>query len=114
MFKDLKVGDNVILSNRVGDYVKIVSNITPSGLIKVDNMLFNPQSGRLRGGSGYDCTYISPVTEEALAKVKQQQNRNMAYNTATAIAGRLMKQPNPVVSNEFVEQLTTLLNSLRG
>ena len=69
--KDVQIGDMVFVHNGLSTYIKPVQKITPSGLIKVNGTLFNPD-GRMRGGSMYCHTYIEVATPEKIKEFKEQ------------------------------------------
>lgn len=73
--KNLKKGDSVILhfhsfsSSR--DLIKKVQRITPKGYIKVDNMLFNPDTGRVRGDNSYSYYRLLEATPAAAKRIEE-------------------------------------------
>lgn len=70
-FKNLKVGDKVFVYYTGHTAIKVVEKITPTGLIKVDGILFNT-NGRVRGGDTYCRTYIEIATPEKIEEFKQR------------------------------------------
>lgn len=70
-FKNLQVGDLVFVYYRSSTCVKPVQKITPSGLIKVDDNLFN-QNGHIRGGGSYCTTRIEIATPEKIEEFRQR------------------------------------------
>lgn len=70
-FKNLQVGDLVFVYYQSSTCVKPVQKITPSGLIKVDDNLFN-QNGRIRGGGSYCTTRIEIATPEKIEEFRQR------------------------------------------
>ncbi len=69
-FKNLKVGDKVFVCYTGRTAVRAVEKITPTGLIKVDGILFNI-NGSARGGGAYCRTHIEIATPEKIEKIKQ-------------------------------------------
>lgn len=69
--KNIQVGDMVFVYYQSCKCIKPVQKITPSGLIKVDGNLFNP-NGFIRGGGVYCTTYIEIATPEKIEEFRQQ------------------------------------------
>lgn len=70
-FKNLKVGDKVFVYYTGRTAIKAVEKITPTGLIKVDGILFNA-NGYARGGGAYCRTHIEIATPEKIEEFKQR------------------------------------------
>lgn len=83
--EDVKVGDVVIVHGRWSKKLAMVQSITPSGLIKVNNLLYYPD-GRQRGGSTWELTHISKATEEQIKEIKEEsciaQTLKRMHNTS--------------------------------
>lgn len=77
--KNLKVGDKVIVSCRMGDVIRTVEKITPAGNIKVNGTLFN-SNGLERGGDTWNMTYLHEATPEAVQKVTNKNIIQKAIN----------------------------------
>lgn len=70
--KNVKVGDIVLVDNpRRGKSLAIVKKITPSGLLKIGNMLFYP-SGEERTSDKWRWCMAYSLTETELAEFRQK------------------------------------------
>ena len=71
--ENLQVGDLVFVYYHSNTCIKAVQKITPSGLIKVDGLLFNNTDGYLRGRDKYFCqTHIEIATPEKIEDFKKR------------------------------------------
>lgn len=72
--KDLKVGDEVIVSGRFcADRIGVIEKITPKGFIKVGNELYNYKNGNKRTSNIWDCGSIRVATPDITKKIKEQE-----------------------------------------
>lgn len=55
---NLKSGDAIIICERNKERTCTVEKITPGGNIKVDGMLFNGKTGRIKSSDPYATAYI--------------------------------------------------------
>lgn len=94
--KDLKVGDKVIISHRLGKCVATVEKITPAGNIKANGTLFLP-SGMERGGNMWDRSFLSKATPEEVERIVVQNTISKAI--------KLMRQ----TSNITLEQAKSII-----
>ena len=75
--ENLKVGDLVFVSCRLGKSLKKVEKITPKGYIKVGATLFN-KDGSERGGDIWNKYFISEATPENVKKFQEKLIINKA------------------------------------
>ena len=68
--ENLKVGDYVFMSWRMGTSLRKVQKITPKGNIKVNGILFN-RDGSERGGDIWSKCYLSEATPEAIKSFRE-------------------------------------------
>jgi len=68
--KNLKVGDEVVVSGSFYESITTVKAITPKGFIRTeDNFLYN-QFGNLKSSEKWSRGHIEPLTQEFLEKAK--------------------------------------------
>lgn len=70
-FTKLQVGDLVFVHYRSTICIKPVQKITPTGLIKVNDNLFN-KNGFIRSSDKYNTTYIEIATPEKIEEFRQR------------------------------------------
>lgn len=70
--KNLKEGDLVIVQTRLCQHLRKVEKITPSGLIKVNGVLYN-KDGVMRGCSVWEVNVLHEATDEAVQQVRDIQ-----------------------------------------
>jgi hypothetical protein len=81
--ENLKVGDFVVVSCRLGRSLKKVEKITPKGYIKVGNTLFN-KDGSERGGDIWNKYFISEATPEKIKSFQEKLIINKAIKIMRA------------------------------
>lgn len=75
--KDLQISDKVILHSDKQLRVKQVGKVTKNYL-RVEGCLYNKDTGRLRGSTGFGFySYIEPATEERIKEVEETERREM-------------------------------------
>jgi hypothetical protein len=77
--KKLKAGDLVAVSGRSFTAIRKVEKITPSGLIKVNGVLFD-KNGCKRGCDTWSRTYLIEATPELIEKTRRSNAISTAYN----------------------------------
>ena len=77
--ENLKVGDYVFVSWRMGTSLRKVEKITPKGNIKVNGIIFN-KNGSKRGGDVWDTCYLSEATPEAIKSFQDEITIKKATN----------------------------------
>lgn len=70
--KNLKEGDLVIVETRLSSRIAKVEKITPSGLIKVNGVLYN-KNGLMRGGDSWNIPILREATDEVVQQVRETQ-----------------------------------------
>lgn len=70
--KNLKEGDLVIVESNLSSRIAKVEKITPSGLIKVNGVLYN-KDGFMRGGDSWNMPKLREATDEAVQQVRDIQ-----------------------------------------
>lgn len=99
--KNLKAGDKVIIAKAYSGQneaqkVQTVEKITPKGSIKVDNKLYSPENGDLKGNDSWIyIEYLKQATSENIEKIKQEKviriceqkfnTTNLTYDQAVKI-----------------------------
>lgn len=96
--KNLKIGDRVICDYCGGwqtkAYVSEVQAITPKGFIKVNGVLFKPETGSARGDWHYS---IREYTEEEAEEIKRHETVQKAF--------RVMKKTTEMSYNQALQVL---------
>lgn len=69
---NLKVGDNVFVSGRLGRSLCQVEKITPKGFIKVAGSLYTKE-GFVRGSDGWNFTSICPASDEEIKEFRKEK-----------------------------------------
>lgn len=85
--KKLKAGDEVVVCGRYHYTRQLVEKITPKGFIKVNGVLYNPDSGNARGGDVYWAQSLldinAPRTQEHLI---EQHKKGFVARTRKEVA----------------------------
>ena len=79
MSNEFKVGQKVFVISRYSKRLSKVEKITPSGLIKVDGVLYYPDGRERTSGICY-ANNIEVATEDAIYQFKKQIFINSVYN----------------------------------
>lgn len=84
--KQLKAGDDVVVSswNWVGCYYtkQKVERITPTGFIRVNNVLYRPQDGMSRQGQS---ELLDPTDEKTIRMLKEYNEKKFVHNIMNKI-----------------------------
>lgn len=68
-----EVGQLVLVTNYYGRKISKIEHITPSGLIRIDNELYN-KNGNLRGSQGFNKPFFKVISDvEASALMEEFQ-----------------------------------------
>ena len=94
--KNLKVGDYVFMSWRMGTSLRKVEKITPKGNIKVDGVLFN-KDGSERGGDVWNKCYLSEATPEAIKSFREELAIKKAIKLMREIKSITIEQANKII-----------------
>ena len=68
--QEWKVGEVVTMATDWGECTRKVDGITAKGFLRVAGNLYDPKSGRLRGGGTWCCEYIHKATPEDVSRIK--------------------------------------------
>lgn len=101
-FEDIKVGDKVILYRRYSKKVCEVERLTKNFVI-VDGDKFRKADGFSTGDRGFFSSSISRATEEMIAKVEEENKRDM-------IIKKIKNYPLDKLSTEELEKVYELIN----
>ena len=102
--ENLKVGDYVFVSCRMGTSLRKVEAITPKGNIKVNGMIFN-KNGSERGGDVWSKCYLSEATSEEIKSFREELTIKKAIKLM-----REIKTINIEQANKIIELLCTPQN----
>ena len=94
--ENLKVGDYVFMSWRMGTSLRKVEKITPKGNIKVNGILFN-KDGSERGGDVWSKRYLSKATSEAIKSFREELTIKKAINLMREIKSITIEQANKII-----------------
>ena len=94
--ENLKVGDLVFVSWRMGTYLRKVEKITPKGNIQVNGIMFN-KNGSERGGDVWSKCYLSEATPEAIKSFQEEITIKKAIKLMREIKTITLEQANKVI-----------------
>lgn len=94
--KNLKVGDLVVVSSRTFAAVRKVEKITPSGLIKVNGILYN-NNGCERGGDICSRNYLREATPELIDEIRIKSTIRKAYNLMQSAKNITFEQATEII-----------------
>ena len=94
--ENLKVGDFVFVSCRLGRSLKKVEKITPKGYIKVGGILFN-KDGLERGGDIWNKYSISEATPEKIKSFQEKLIINKAIKIMRAKSEITLEQAYKII-----------------
>lgn len=100
--EDIKIGDKVILYRRYCKKVCKVERLTKT-LVIVDGEKFRKADGLSTGDRGYYSSSISRATEEMIAKVEEENKRDMLIN-------KIRHYPLDKLSTDELEKVYELIN----
>lgn len=69
---EVKKGDKVFVYSRYGRLLSEVSDITPKGFVRINGLLFNPQTGKQRTSDRWSYASFSVASPEEI----EQYNRD--------------------------------------
>lgn len=94
--ENLKVGDYVFLSWRMGTSLRKVEKITPKGNIKVNGIMFN-KNGSERGGDVWSKCYLHKATPEAIKSFQDEITIKKAIKLMREIKTITIEQANKII-----------------
>lgn len=94
--ENLKVGDYVFVSWRMGTSLRKVQKITPKGNIKVNGIMFN-KNGSERGGDVWSNRYLSEATPEAIKSFRDEITIKKAIKLMREIKTITLEQANKII-----------------
>ena len=94
--KNLKVGDMVIISTRMGESIGRVDRITKAGNIGVGSSLFRPD-GIERGCDTWNIRVLREATPEAVNRIKRADTIKKAYNLMRNATGINFEQATKII-----------------
>ena len=94
--ENLKVGDYVFVSWRMGTSLRKVEAITQKGNIKVNGMIFN-KNGSERGGDVWSKCYLNEVTPEAIKSFREELTIKKAIKLMREIKSITIEQANKII-----------------
>ncbi len=94
--KNIKEGDTVIMTRRFFEKICKVEKITPTGLIKVNGILFN-KSGIQRGGDTWSKYYLHEATPERVKKIKDNAIIRKAFDLMNTIKNLTAEQAKQII-----------------
>lgn len=94
--ENLKVGDYVFVSWRMGTSLRKVEKITSKGNIKVNGILFN-KNGAERGGDVWSKYYLNEATPEAIKSFHEELTIKKAIKLMREIKSITIEQANKII-----------------
>ena len=94
--ENLKVGDYVFVSWRMGTSLRKVEKITPKGSIKVNGIMFN-KNGCERGGDVGGKCYLSEATPEEIKSFQEETTVRNAIKLMREIKTITFEQANKII-----------------
>lgn len=94
--KELKAGDIVVVCSRTSRAVRKVEKITPSGLIKVNGILYN-KNGCERGGDTWSRYYLAEATPELINQIRIESTISKAYKLMRDATGITFEQATEII-----------------
>ena len=94
--ENLKVGDYVFVSWRMGTSLRKVEAITPKGNIKVNGMIFN-KNGSERGGDVWSKCYLNEATPEEIKSFREELTIKKAIKLMREIKTINIEQANKII-----------------
>ena len=94
--ENLKVGDYVFVSWRMGKSLRKVEAITPKGNIKVNGMIFN-KNGAERNSDVWSKCYLGEATPETMKSFREELTIKKAIKLMREIKSITIEQANKII-----------------
>jgi hypothetical protein len=104
-YKNLKVGDKVIISNRFSEHIASVTRLTKTQII-VGMYKFRRRDCGLVGASVYSFTSMHEATEDSIKRIKTEQLRKKLVDKIREVAWHNQSNETLININNILDERT--------